>query len=59
MRQGVGYYHDHERAAGVVHSGESLHQLTVGMMAAPLGRRSLRWGHHGQASCSRRMGLLA
>jgi hypothetical protein len=24
-RQGGGYYHDHERAAGVVHSGESLH----------------------------------
>jgi hypothetical protein len=38
--RGDGSFLDHERAAGVVQSGESLHQI-VGMMAAPLGCRSL------------------
>jgi hypothetical protein len=33
----VGFFHDHERAARGVQSGESLHQLMVGLMAAPLG----------------------
>jgi hypothetical protein len=57
-RRGTGYYHDHKRALGVVLSDESLHRLTVGMMAAPLGRRSPRWEHHGEAMCSRHVGLL-
>jgi hypothetical protein len=57
-RRGAGYYHDHERATGMVLSGKSLHQLMVGMMAAPLGRRSPRWGHHCEALCSRRVGRL-
>jgi hypothetical protein len=39
-------------------SGENLHRLTVGMMAAPLGHRSPHWGHHGEVSCSRHVGLL-
>jgi hypothetical protein len=57
-RRGAGYYHDHERVVGVVLSGENLHRLTVGMMAAPLGHRSPHWGHHGEVSCSRHVGLL-
>jgi hypothetical protein len=46
-RRQVGYYHDHERVVGMVHSGEILHRLTVGMMVAPLGCQSPYWGHHG------------
>jgi hypothetical protein len=57
-RRGAGYYHDHEQATGVVLSGESLHQLTVGMMVASLGRRSPRWEHHGEALCFHRVELL-
>jgi hypothetical protein len=34
--------------------GESLHR-TVGMMAAPMGRRSPYWGRHCEALCSLRV----
>jgi hypothetical protein len=42
----------HERAAGVVESGVSLHR-SMDMMAAPLGRQNLCWGHHGEPLCYR------
>jgi hypothetical protein len=43
----VGFYHDHERAVGVVHSGENPHWFIVGMMLAPLGCRSV-WSSQGE-----------
>jgi hypothetical protein len=42
----------------VVLLGESLHWLTVGVMAAPLGRQSPCCGHRGEAMCSHHVGLL-
>ena len=45
-RRGVGYYHGHVYAAGMVLSRTKAFTdvLSVGMVAAPLGRRFLYWG---------------
>jgi hypothetical protein len=54
---GVGFYQGHERAAGVVHSGEGFHRLTVVMMPALFVRRTPSWGYHGEALRTCRVGL--